>query len=801
MATPRTPDEMQQIKAGKNRLKKYLKKARHDGSPSHKSPMSAGGGGGGRPTTSLDATPRWQAAIESPDSHPDGILSPVHSARPPSADMSAASTVRSSSDHGHGAVTHQHTSYTASQKQSLGNGVHGPQADGVSAAQATSTDAQNAALHEQQRRANDLEQSLQEASAKINEERAARQASAAEAERLRGELTRLMAHNAQADHSGHAAVETAVAQATAALQEQVATIQSDLDQANEAVRRLQGEKNMLLEQKESRERIVVRARDEIAKTQAQYKAAQQENERLRAQINMLAAERDDFSAALDEHRVAAAEHAELVSAVAELREGHKKQTDEHLALQAECNKLRRAYEDANNRAETHAAQVKQLESILAAERKTFSQASDEHAQLSANEAERRSELVSQARANEAMLERATEQNTELKSRLFELEDRFVVISNERLSLTNEVDALRHRLGEPPRSTTTTASSHAPLSSLSRDTSGSGTATPGSHALGTPLRGTPGAGTPSAESRESWPLGQDLVDQLYLQIHQLEMERDELLRHHQASSPSSRDASNTSMTASPSRPRPSGAGGSGGSGSGGGAGSRSRATLPELPDGTVPTTAAVFEVRIAELEEEVANLEHEKADLVARLDHVNEVNADLSQRLRKEEELTTQLAKETEKIPELIIIYQQQRQALDRKMQEQEELLRRAWQTAGIQGEPLASMTTATHAVHAAQPPHPQQHQPPQDTPQQQTVAVEEREPKPLTPPRVHIPTPELVEPPSRSYVQAAYIYGDDGVVTEEPTQPRGPSKAQLLAQQHRQIVSNPWSHDSGIFVL
>lgn len=302
--------------------------------------------------------------------------------------------------------------------------------------------------------------------------------------------------------------------------------------------------------------------------------------------------------------------------------------------------LRRDFQATSTDLQATVARLAASEAAVAVNQTMTAQAQTDRDHFVAEESERRSELVEKTRADATIIELATAQNTELKTRLFELEDRFVVISNERMALTNQVDALKHQLQRPagppsPRGLPGTAPEPADVD-----------------ASPTP----PAKSSTPSSARGTGPLGQELIDTLYLQIRQLEMERHELLSQSQQHS-----ASGTPPGASR-RPSTTEAG----------------TNLPEMPDGTAPSELAKTEVRVAKLQLELAAAEVEITALHSRLAHVNDLNADLSQRLRKEEELTTQLAKETEKIPELIIIYQQQRAALQTKMQEQEELLRQSF---------------------------------------------------------------------------------------------------------------------------
>lgn len=295
----------------------------------------------------------------------------------------------------------------------------------------------------------------------------------------------------------------------------------------------------------------------------------------------------------------------------------------------EVQKLQGALESSQAETRKCLDKLEQNEAALVAAQNVAQQAEAEKTRFFTEESDRRSELVEKARADAMIIERATAQNTELKARLFELEDRFVVISNERMVLTNEVDSLKHALQGD------------------RDTS----------VVTDPGRIESNQASPAANA-SGGPSGQDLVDSLYLQIKQLEMERDELLAHRALTESTLEDSRRQSSA------------------------SEAPADLPDLPDGTAPTGSAVTEVRVAKLEVELAAAQEEVESLHSRIRHLSDMNSDLTQRLRKEEGLTTQLAKETEKIPELIIIYQQQRQALDAKMQEQEELLRRAYKAMG-----------------------------------------------------------------------------------------------------------------------
>jgi hypothetical protein len=73
-------------------------------------------------------------------------------------------------------------------------------------------------------------------------------------------------------------------------------------------------------------------------------------------------------------------------------------------------------------------------------------------------------------------------------------------------------------------------------------------------------------------------------------------------------------------------------------------------------------------------------------------------------------------------------------------------------------------------------------------------------PTPHTP-KVRIATPELVERPEDPSIQAAYVWGEDAMYADVEEVQRVPSKAKQLANQHRQVVGNPWPKHTGIFVL
>ena len=64
---------------------------------------------------------------------------------------------------------------------------------------------------------------------------------------------------------------------------------------------------------------------------------------------------------------------------------------------------------------------------------------------------------------------------------------------------------------------------------------------------------------------------------------------------------------------------------------------------------------------------------------SRLDHMKDTNTDMSERLKIEQQLTTQLAQETETIGEYITLYHQQRQTMNERLKEKDAIIERLQQ--------------------------------------------------------------------------------------------------------------------------
>lgn len=131
-------------------------------------------------------------------------------------------------------------------------------------------------------------------------------------------------------------------------------------------------------------------------------------------------------------------------------------------------------------------------------------------------------LRAQARADADLISRATTQNKELKTRLVELEDRFVAVSNDRADLTHQLHAAQHRLKHTP------PAGHVPPGAEDRvaDDSGSPDTTPTvvPEQPSAPESNTSGDAAPGqwpqrpsldVAPHTGTPQGQDLVDSLYL----------------------------------------------------------------------------------------------------------------------------------------------------------------------------------------------------------------------------------------------------------------------------------------------
>eukprot|EP00039_Didymoeca_costata_P010482 m.141239 g.141239 ORF g.141239 m.141239 type:complete len:966 (-) comp14842_c0_seq4:66-2963(-) len=94
-------------------------------------------------------------------------------------------------------------------------------------------------------------------------------------------------------------------------------------------------------------------------------------------------------------------------------------------------------------------------------------------------------------------------------------------------------------------------------------------------------------------------------------------------------------------------------------------------LPQLPDGSAPPKEDMLIVHVAQLERELQKLKREHEDLLSRYTQVSEEKVDLTRRVRKEEQLTTQLAKETDTIGEYIALYHDYRKRTSEVLKEKE----------------------------------------------------------------------------------------------------------------------------------
>lgn len=99
-------------------------------------------------------------------------------------------------------------------------------------------------------------------------------------------------------------------------------------------------------------------------------------------------------------------------------------------------------------------------------------------------------------------------------------------------------------------------------------------------------------------------------------------------------------------------------------------------LPLLPDGTEPLERDLSAVTIAQLERMLLIKQDNYDEVDARLQHCRSENADLRDRLRMEEEITTQLAQETEAIGEYIDLYHQYRSATTASLNEKDREIER-----------------------------------------------------------------------------------------------------------------------------
>jgi chromosome segregation ATPase len=98
------------------------------------------------------------------------------------------------------------------------------------------------------------------------------------------------------------------------------------------------------------------------------------------------------------------------------------------------------------------------------------------------------------------------------------------------------------------------------------------------------------------------------------------------------------------------------------------------TLPLLPDGSRPNQDAMMQVAVIKLERELELVKDEMDELRARYGHVMAGKADLVKRLRLEEELTAQLACETDTIADYIALYHEHRKKSGEQMREKDTML-------------------------------------------------------------------------------------------------------------------------------
>lgn len=181
-----------------------------------------------------------------------------------------------------------------------------------------------------------------------------------------------------------------------------------------------------------------------------------------------------------------------------------------------------------------------------------------------------------------------------------------------------------------------------------------------------------------------PKAEDLVDSLYMQIHQLELERGHFMDETRKLE-AERDALLAVTRATEQAREKAAANGSrkpapdtavlDGEAKLESAETLSEATaLPPLPDGSSPPPSMVQEMRYAQLEAELSYMTDERDELRARLEYMTDMNSDLNRRLKVEQELTTQLAQETEQIGDYISLYHQQRQEMNRRLAEKDRII-------------------------------------------------------------------------------------------------------------------------------
>jgi chromosome segregation ATPase len=318
-----------------------------------------------------------------------------------------------------------------------------------------------AQLRGEQRRADALEADLRAACDELARERASAGAAAAEVASLRS--------RAAAPNGGLAAVATEAEKlARAELEHRLAHAAAEIAALNAAVSELRSANDLLTEQKNSRDRIAARSREELQRARADYEAAVADKGRMIARIEMLQAERDDQAAAMDELSRAVEAQGELVDAVerlekergeavaaarqleqslgsaikrvAELEGAEDAAADAASKLERERGEAIAAWEELADQLESSRRRVGELESAvgrlereLSAERgaresaqRAVERAEEARAALAAGvdrSSTAHNELVEKVRSDAEIIARATTQNTELKSRLFELEDR------------------------------------------------------------------------------------------------------------------------------------------------------------------------------------------------------------------------------------------------------------------------------------------------------------------------------------------------------------------------------------------
>ena len=248
--------------------------------------------------------------------------------------------------------------------------------------------------------------------------------------------------------------------------------------------------------------------------------------------------------------------------------------------------------------EAHAATIEGLRGELAALSAALVQVQLELRQAD-DGAEQRRQVLERASADAAALSRAALKNRELSDFAEQLQRKVVELSDANVELTSRAQAAEHRAAQLQCG-----------------------------AVGD--RADVGAGPEVTKD-------QRLVDALYVQIAQLESEREQLLELVD-----------------------------GGSGAGG---ETEAAGLPPLPDGTQPEPTAQSEVQLALAQRQLAAAEVEAAELLARYAYCSGELGELRARLREEEERTMQLAVETETIGEYIALYQEHRQRSNERLAE------------------------------------------------------------------------------------------------------------------------------------